>query len=433
MKKNINFKKKICVVGLGYVGLPLAIEFGKKNETIGFDISKKRINELRKFKDRTKEVKLKDFNMSKNLTFTSSEKFIRKTNFIIVTVPTPINKNKKPDLGPIRSASKLIGKNLKKGSIIVYESTVYPGLTEEICIPILEKESGLIWKKDFNIGYSPERINPGDSKKSLTNITKVISGDSLNTLNEIDFAYSSIIKAGTYRAESIKIAEAAKVIENTQRDLNIAFMNELAMIFNKMDIDTNKVIDAASSKWNFHRYSPGLVGGHCIGVDPYYLTHKAKEIGINPKIILGGRLINDKMHEYVVSNIKKLSKKLNVNISKCKILILGATFKENCPDLRNSRTWDLYKYISKVNSNVKIHDSEANLDELRSIYNSKNIYDNIESIEGIDILILATPHKTYLKNDFIKLINSSKIKILIDIKSAIEHKKLKDSIKGWSL
>ena len=349
----MNNDLNICILGLGYVGLPLATEFGKKFNTVGFDISKKRISELKKSIDRTREVKREDLKKSKKLQFSNDESSISNSNLIIVTVPTPINKNKKPDLRPIKSACITIGNHIKTGSIIVFESTVYPGLSEEVCVPIIEKISGLIWKKDFFIGYSPERINPGDKKNTLTNITKVISGDTKETLNTIDYVYSSIIKAGVYRAESIKVAEAAKVIENTQRDLNIAFMNELSMIFNKMGLNTQHVINAASTKWNFHDYSPGLVGGHCIGVDPYYLTHKAKDIGIDPQIILGGRNINDNMHKYVISNIKRLSKELNIDFKNCNILILGATFKEDCPDLRNSRIFHLFECIKKIMIKLK--------------------------------------------------------------------------------
>ncbi len=423
----------ICILGLGYVGLPLAIEFGKKHHTFGFDISQNRIHELKKFYDRTREVKKTDFVKSKKLQFSNKESIISKANIIIVTVPTPIKKNKKPDLRPIKSACEQIARNIKKDTIIIFESTVYPGLSEEVCVPIIEKNSGLKWKKDFFIGYSPERINPGDSKRTLTKIIKVISGDTKKTLDIIDNLYSSIILAGTYRAESIKVAEAAKVIENTQRDLNIAFMNELSMIFNKMNIDTKSVINAAKTKWNFHDYSPGLVGGHCIGVDPYYLTFKAKEIGINPKMTLGGRFINDNMHKHVTSNIKSLCKKVNVNYSNCKIVILGATFKENCPDLRNSRAYDLYKSINKVNKKVKIHDNEANSDELINIYNKKNVINDINKIFNMDILILATPHKSYLKKEFISSLKKSKIKIIIDIKAALNKTKFKNDIEVWSL
>ena len=433
MKKNDLLEIKICIVGLGYVGLPLAIEFGKKFNTVGFDISKQRINELKNSYDRTKEIVTKDFQKSKKLEFTNSQKAINSADVIIVTVPTPIDRNKKPDLSPIESACNLIGRNLKKGSTIVFESTVYPGLSEEICIPILERISNLQWKKDFFIGYSPERINPGDTERRLTNITKIVSGDTLKTLNFIDDIYSSIINAGTYRAESIKIAEAAKVIENTQRDLNIAFMNELSMIFNKMEIDTKKVIDAASTKWNFHSYSPGLVGGHCIGVDPYYLTYKANQIGIKPQIILSGRSINDKMHNFVIKNIKKLSKELSIKINDCNILILGATFKENCPDLRNSRVWDLYESMSVINNNTKIHDHEANQSELQSLYKKRNIYKDINNIQDVDILIIATPHSQYLDKKFLKSLSNSNVNLIIDIKSALKNTTLKTNKRIWSL
>jgi len=338
----MNYKiKKICIIGLGYVGLPLSIEFSKYHKVIGFDTDSQRVRELNNFYDRNNEFKKSQLKKQKNINFTSEVNHLINCNIYIVTVPTPVKKDKSPDLNPLIQSSKLVGKFLRKEDIIIYESTVYPGCTEEVCVPILEKKSQLIYNKDFFCGYYPERINFGDRRHKLTTIEKITSGSNSKIANIIDKLYSQIIKAGTYKAESIIIAEAAKVIENTQRDLNIAYMNELSMIFNRLKINTQKVLNAAGSKWNFINFKPGLVGGHCIGVDPYYLTYKSKKIGYNPKLILKGRVINDQMPKYIFQKIKKIIKNKN------KVLFLGATFKENIPDFRNSQSLSLFKLIKK--------------------------------------------------------------------------------------
>ena len=342
MAKSMNYKiKKICIIGLGYVGLPLSIEFSKYHKVIGFDTDSQRVRELNNFYDRNNEFKKSQLKKQKNINFTSEVNHLINCNIYIVTVPTPVKKDKSPDLNPLIQSSKLVGKFLRKEDIIIYESTVYPGCTEEVCVPILEKKSQLIYNKDFFCGYYPERINFGDRRHKLTTIEKITSGSNSKIANIIDKLYSQIIKAGTYKAESIIIAEAAKVIENTQRDLNIAYMNELSMIFNRLKINTQKVLNAAGSKWNFINFKPGLVGGHCIGVDPYYLTYKSKKIGYNPKLILKGRVINDQMPKYIFQKIKKIIKNKN------KVLFLGATFKENIPDFRNSQSLSLFKLIKK--------------------------------------------------------------------------------------
>ena len=334
---------KIGVIGMGYVGLPLAVEFGKKHTTIGFDINQQRIEELRIGKDRTLESNDVELKEATYLRYSYSEKDLESCNIYIVTVPTPINIYKQPDLTPLKKASQLLGSLLKKQDIVIYESTVYPGATEEICVPILEKTSGLVFNTDFFIGYSPERINPGDKEHRVTNILKITSGSTKDTADTVDNLYKSIISAGTHKASSIKVAEAAKVIENTQRDVNIALINELALIFNKLGIDTEEVLIAAGTKWNFLPFRPGLVGGHCISVDPYYLTHKAQAIGYNPEIILAGRRLNDSMGNYMVTQIIKLMLNKRIHINEAKILIMGLAFKENCPDLRNTRVIDMIK------------------------------------------------------------------------------------------
>ena len=340
--------KKIAIIGLGYVGLPLAAEFGKKREVIGFDINKNRIDLLKKKIDPTLEISKKKFIEATYLNFTSNLKDIEDCNIFIVTVPTPIDNHKRPDLNALEKSSETVGSVLKKGDIVIYESTVYPGATEEICVPILEKKSGLIFNKDFYCGYSPERINPGDKKHTLVDIKKVTAGSTPEIALEVDELYKEIIVAGTHKAKSIKVAEAAKVIENTQRDLNIALINELALIFKRLDIDTEAVLEAAGTKWNFLPFRPGLVGGHCIGVDPYYLTHKANEVGYYPEMILAGRRLNDNMGSYVANEVSKLMTKKRIQIAEANILIMGFTFKENCPDFRNTRVVDLVKEFKKL-------------------------------------------------------------------------------------
>ncbi len=386
---------KIAIIGLGYVGLPLAVEFGKKFKTVGFDINEIRIKELLNGEDSTLEVSKNQLMNSKNLIFSSKTEDIQQCNIFIVTVPTPIDIHKNPDLTPLIAASKTVGAILKKDDIVIYESTVYPGATEEVCVPILEKQSNLVFNKDFYCGYSPERINPGDKEHSVTTIKKVTSGSTPAVSNKVDDLYQTIITAGTHKAGSIKIAEAAKVIENTQRDINIALINELAMIFEKLDIDTEKVLEAAGTKWNFLPFRPGLVGGHCIGIDPYYLTHKAMEVGYHPEIILAGRRINDNMGTYVVDQVCKLMIKKRIHIDDSNILIMGLTFKENCPDLRNSKIIDLIKGFKYFNSNVDVYDPWADRDEALKEYDVELI--EKPKVGKYDAIVLAVSHEQYKK------------------------------------
>lgn len=359
---------QVAVIGLGYVGLPLAVEFGKKYPTLGFDINPARIRELRESKDSTLEVSKEELSASAKLRFTVSPDELCSCNVFVVTVPTPIDEFKRPDLRPLLGASKTVGQALTKGTTVIFESTVYPGATEEDCVPILEAESGLECNRDFFVGYSPERINPGDKQHRVTQILKVTSGSTPEAAQFIDSLYQSIIPAGTHLAPSIKVAEAAKVIENTQRDLNIALVNELAMIFRKMNIDTADVLAAAGTKWNFLPFKPGLVGGHCIGVDPYYLTHKAQSIGYNPEVILAGRRINDGMAEFVVSELVKVMLGKNIQVAGARVLVLGITFKENCPDIRNSRVPDVVRELWQYNTEVDVYDPWASSEETEAEY-----------------------------------------------------------------
>ncbi len=385
---------KIAVIGLGYVGLPLAVEFGKNRDVTGFDLNQKRVNELGRGYDSTNEVDQVDLELAKNLIFTTNQESLARCNFYIVTVPTPIDKHKRPDLSPLLSACKLIGSSLDKGDIVVFESTVYPGCTEEECVPVLEKYSGLRFNKDFYAGYSPERINPGDKEHRLVNITKVTSGSNDEIAEIVDNVYKSIIRAGTYRAESIKVAEAAKVIENTQRDLNIALVNELAIIFNKIGVNTEDVLKAAGSKWNFLPFKPGLVGGHCIGVDPYYLTHKAEAVGYRPEVILAGRRVNDSMGSYVAEQTLKALKEKSIKLDKAKILIMGLTFKENCSDIRNSKVVDIYKKLESSVSKVDCFDPYADSSEAEREYGIKLI--NAPERGSYDAIILAVAHRKFI-------------------------------------
>ena len=402
--RNMN-KIKIGIIGLGYVGLPLAVEFAKKYNTYGFDINVNRINELKKAIDSTLEVSVKELSrvlknkkntsLDNGLSLWSEISQISECNFFIVTVPTPVDKNKNPILNPLIESSSQISRILKKGDYVVYESTVYPGLTEEVCIPILENGSALKLNKDFYVGYSPERINPGDKNHTVSKIKKVTSGSSLDSAIFIDKIYNSVIKAGTFLASSIRVAEAAKVIENSQRDINIAFMNELAKIFNKMNIDTHSVLEAASTKWNFLNFKPGLVGGHCIGVDPYYLAQKAKEIGYNPEIILTGRRINDQMGSYVANQLIKLMINNNNEVLNSNILMLGLTFKENCPDIRNSKAIDIYDELKRFKTNVDVYDPWAEKNEVKKVFN----IDLIGSIKPkYNAIILAVAHDEFKEN-----------------------------------
>jgi len=408
---------KIAIIGLGYVGLPLAHAFSSKYKVIGFDIAQWRIDELKSGYDRTlelSETQVKEA-LSNNMEFTNKLEDIKDCNIYIVTVPTPIDKHKKPDLTPLIKASESIGKILKKDDIVIYESTVYPGATEEDCVPVLEKYSSLKFNQDFFCGYSPERINPGDKEHTVTKILKVTAGSTPEIGKKVDKLYSSIITAGTHLAPTIKVAEAAKVIENSQRDINIAFVNELSMIFNKLDIDTNAVLEAAGTKWNFLPFRPGLVGGHCIGVDPYYLTHKAQEVGYNPEIILAGRRLNDNMGIYVASQVIKLMIKKGHKIEGSKVLVLGITFKENCPDIRNSRVIDVIKELQEFGCDITVNDYWADKDEVEREYSLDLVSHSQLDWESYEAVVLAVAHDEYKK---IKLDN--KKQIVYDIKSVLE-------------
>ena len=385
----------IGIIGLGYVGLPLAVEFGKKYTTIGFDINTQRIAELKTGVDRTLETSTEELTQATQLNFTATAKDLAHCNIYIVTVPTPINASKQPDFSPLKKASTLLGTVIKKNDIIIYESTVYPGATEEICVPLLEKESGLVFNIDFFVGYSPERINPGDKEHRVTNILKITSGSTPETADKVDALYNSIITAGTYKASSIKVAEAAKVIENTQRDVNIALMNELSHIFNRLNIDTEEVLLAAGTKWNFLPFRPGLVGGHCIGVDPYYLTHKAQAVGYNPEIIQASRHINDSMGNYIVSQVIKLMLKKRIHIAEAKILIMGLTFKENCPDIRNSRVIDIINEFENYGSQVDVYDPWVDPQQTLHEYNITPIINPITN--HYDAIILAVKHEQFIQ------------------------------------
>jgi len=384
----------IAVVGLGYVGFPLAVEFGKVRETIGFDLSEEKVASYKQFVDPTGELPDDDIRAANQLTVTTDPGLIGQADYIIVAVPTPIDEARRPDFGPLVSASRTVGQNMKKGAIVVYESTVYPGATEEECIPVLEEHSGLKWKQDFHIGYSPERINPGDKEHTLTRITKVVSGDDAHTLDLVADLYDSIITAGVYRASSIQVAEAAKVIENTQRDLNIALMNELTIIFGKMGIDTVEVLEAAGTKWNFLPFRPGLVGGHCIGVDPYYLTYKADMLGYHPQVILSGRRINDGMGAYIAAQTVKQLIKNGTPIKGSKVHVFGLTFKEDVPDLRNSRVIDIIHELESFGIDVDVHDPLASRDEALHEYDVK--LTGWGDLPVADAIIMAVAHEEFL-------------------------------------
>lgn len=412
---------KVGVVGLGYVGLPLAVEFGKRRETIGFDISPNRVKELAEGKDRTLEVSSDALKSATYLSYTSDLEQLKRCNFFIVTVPTPIDDVNRPDLTPLQKASESIGKVLKKGDIVVYESTVYPGATEEVCIPILERVSGLKFNRDFFAGYSPERINPGDKVNTLTKIKKITSGSTPEVADIIDQMYGSIITAGTHKAASIKVAEAAKVIENTQRDLNIALVNELSIIFERVGIDTVDVLEAAGSKWNFLPFRPGLVGGHCIGVDPYYLTHKAEEVGYNPQVILAGRRINDDMAHYVAQTTIKLMLNHNIDVAKAKVGVLGVTFKENCPDIRNSKVVDVIDELRNWGVDVVVADPWADPAEVKHEYDLD--LSVIDEKHPVDTLIVAVGHKEFreLSAETLRSYMRSDNPVLVDVKSLFDR------------
>lgn len=425
----MNFK--IAVIGLGYVGLPVALAFARKfPNTIGFDINERKVNDLKNGYDETGEIE-SDILKSTSLHFTTSTETLKDINFFVVAVPTPIDNMNNPNLRPVQAASETIGKVLSQGSIVVYESTVYPGVTEEVCGPILEKVSGLKQGVDFKLGYSPERINPGDKEHTLERIIKVVSGEDTETLDRIATVYEAIIDAGVHRATSIKVAEAAKVIENTQRDLNIALMNELALIFDKLNIRTQDVLEAAKTKWNFLPFTPGLVGGHCIGVDPYYLTSKAEEMGYHPQVILAGRRINDGMGAFIAQKALKLLIQQNKPVQNAKVSILGLTFKENVPDLRNSRVPDIIQELKEFNITPIIHDPLA---EQEDAYHEYGITLNeLTDIEESDVLILAVPHQKYLDSWATLLSTIKGDAIIIDVKSVIEPTTLASTLTYWSL
>lgn len=415
---------KIAVIGLGYVGLPMAVEFGKKYPIIGFDIKQRRIEELQNGHDATLEVTTEVLR-SAQITYTTNIADLKAATFFIVAVPTPVDAANKPDLTPLIKASETVGKALKKGDIVVYESTVYPGATEEDCVPVLEKISGLKFGTDFTVGYSPERINPGDKEHTFTKIRKIVAGSDAATLDAIDAVYSSVVTAGTFRASSIKVAEAAKVIENTQRDLNIALMNELAVIFKRMDIDTNEVIEAAGSKWNFLKFRPGLVGGHCIGVDPYYLTYKAEKLGYIPQVILAGRRINDNMARFVARETIKKMIQNGVDVARSTVTVLGVTFKENCPDVRNSKVIDLIKEFHDFGVHVQVADPHADAIDLQDDYNQKlTPFENLQKADALVVAVSHSEYKSLSPQALLSLTKGSAQTVLCDVKAIYDSQTL---------
>lgn len=410
----------VAVVGLGYVGLPLAVEFGKKIRTIGYDLSHAKIGSYKNFCDPTGEVSTQNLREANRLEFTTDPSLIASADFVILAVPTPVDDAHIPDFSPLLGATTTVGKHLKKGAIVVYESTVYPGATEEVCIPLLEKHSGMKWKRDFHVGYSPERVNPGDKERTITKIVKVVSGDDVPTLHAVGDLYESVIAAGVHRASSIKVAEAAKVIENTQRDLNIALMNELALIFDRIGIDTLEVLQAAGTKWNFLPFRPGLVGGHCIGVDPYYLTHKAEMLGYHPQVILAGRRINDGMAAWVAQQTVKGMIKSGSAVKGAKVIVLGLTFKEDCPDLRNSKVADLVQELQSFGCDVSVHDPVAKSHEAEHEYGiSLTSWDGLPA--QADAIVAAVSHQQYKEMLLVDML--AKLKkggVFADVKSAYD-------------
>ena len=434
-EKIVKGEEKLSLVGLGYVGMPIAVAFARKIKVVGFDLNEKKIELYKNGIDPTNEV---GDEVIRNTTveFTADPSRLREAKFHIVAVPTPVNDDHTPDLTPVEGASRILGQNLTKGSIVVFESTVYPGVTEEICVPILEKESGLKCGVDFKIGYSPERINPGDKVHRLETITKIVSGMDEETLDIVAKVYELVVEAGVYRAESIKVAEAAKVIENSQRDINIAFMNELSMIFHKMDIDTKAVLDAAGTKWNFLKFMPGLVGGHCIGVDPYYLTYKAEELGYHSQIILSGRRINDDMGKYVAESLVKALIKADIPVKHARVAILGFTFKENCPDTRNTKVIDIYKELGEYGIDPMVVDPAADAEEAKRLYGIT--FSKMEDIRDMDAVIIAVAHDDFLSLDRERISafydSAHKRKVLIDIKGLLNKKEyLTEDYLYWRL
>ena len=433
-EKLLSGEEKLSLVGLGYVGMPIAVAFARKIKVVGFDLNEKKIELYKSGIDPTNEVG-NDTIKETTVAFTADPSKLREAKFHIVAVPTPVNDDHTPDLTPVEGASRILGQNLTKGSIIVFESTVYPGVTEEVCVPILEKESGLKCGVDFKIGYSPERINPGDKVHRLETITKIVSGMDEETLEEIANVYELVVEAGVYRAESIKVAEAAKVIENSQRDINIAFMNELSIIFNKMGIDTQSVLKAAGTKWNFLKFYPGLVGGHCIGVDPYYLTYKAEQMGYHSQIILSGRRINDDMGKYVAESLVKNLIKADIPVKNAKVAILGFTFKENCPDTRNTKVIDIYKELGEYGITPIVVDPAADADEAKRLYGIT--FGTMEDVKDMDAVLVAVAHHAFRdlkKEDIDKLYNAKNgQKVLLDIKGLFDRKDYKDGYLYWRL
>lgn len=425
-------RRKVAVVGLGYVGLPVAVAFGKSRETIGFDINEARLAELRQGHDRTNEVEDADL-AAANIVFTSDVSVLGKADFHIVAVPTPVDDAHQPDLTPVVKASETVAKALKRGDIVVYESTVYPGVTEEVCVPILERVSGLQCGTDFTVGYSPERINPGDKEHTFTKIQKVVSGQDAATLEIVADVYASVVTAGVYKAASIKVAEAAKVIENTQRDVNIALMNELALIFDRMSIDTLDVLDAAGTKWNFLKFKPGLVGGHCIGVDPYYLTHKAEKLGYIPQVILSGRRINDGMGAFIAQQVIKQMIHAGKQISGSTVTVLGLTFKENCPDLRNSRVIDIIRELEDFGVKVQVCDPEADINEARHEYGIELV--SVAGLAPSSAIVVAVAHDAFVQwavEDFTKQIDG--IPVVIDVKGVCNKTAMQQAgVRFWRL
>lgn len=419
----VNGKEKLSLVGLGYVGMPIAVAFARKINVVGFDLNEKKIELYKNGVDPTNEVGNEVIKNTK-VAFTADPSKLREAKFHIVAVPTPVNDDHTPDLTPVEGASRILGQNLMKGSVVVFESTVYPGVTEDICVPILEKESGLKCGADFKIGYSPERINPGDKVHRLETITKIVSGMDAETLDTVAKVYELVVEAGVYRAESIKVAEAAKVIENSQRDINIAFMNELSIIFHKMGIDTKAVLEAAGTKWNFLKFMPGLVGGHCIGVDPYYLTYKAEELGYHSQIILSGRRINDDMGKYVAESLVKDLIKADIPVKRAKVAILGFTFKENCPDTRNTKVIDIYKELGEYGIHPIVVDPAADADEAKRLYGIE--FQTMDDVKNVDAVIIAVAHDKFLslsKDDINSFFNPKhKHKVLMDIKGLLDRK-----------
>ncbi len=434
-EKIVNGEEKLSLIGLGYVGMPIAVAFARKIKVIGFDLNEKKIQMYKDGIDPTNEVG-DEVIKSTTVEFTADAAKLREAKFHIVAVPTPVNRDHTPDLTPVEGASRILGQNLTKGSVVVFESTVYPGVTEDICVPILEKESGLTCGVDFKIGYSPERINPGDKVHRLETITKIVSGMDEETLDTVAKVYELVVEAGVYRAESIKVAEAAKVIENSQRDINIAFMNELSMIFHKMGIDTKAVLEAAGTKWNFLQFMPGLVGGHCIGVDPYYLTYKAEELGYHSKIILSGRRINDDMGKYVAESLVKSLIKVSIPVRHARVAILGFTFKENCPDTRNTKVIDIYKELGEFGIVPVVVDPAADAEEAERLYGIT--FQHLEDVHDMDAVIIAVAHDEFLKfgrADIDGFYNAAhKRKVLLDIKGLLDRKEyLTEDYLYWRL